>query len=211
MKNKKENKYDQTGSSNDFSNNEGFDEYEDYVERKFEKNSRNRFERNDYASAGPATDRQKAYGQGFFGRYEARNSPGATQWNTTSRHSQNQGQWSSPYQSPENSWSQPPSQAQWGTAGAGSHAGKGPKGYNRSDDRIKEDICEMLTHHSEIDATEITVDVKKGIVTLSGTVESRQIKRITEEFVERSSGVKDIQNDLQVKAANGRTLKSTQQ
>src|SRR6185436_14031856 len=32
------------------------------------------------------------------------------------------------------------------------HAGKGPKGYKRSDERIHDEVCERLTHHPLIDA-----------------------------------------------------------
>src|SRR5688572_14459965 len=33
------------------------------------------------------------------------------------------------------------------------HAGKGPRGYKRRDDRIHDEICERLTHHPLIDAS----------------------------------------------------------
>src|SRR5205085_11361201 len=44
----------------------------------------------------------------------------------------------------------------------GQHTGRGPKGYTRSDDRIMEDVCERLTQHGNIDASEITVQVNNG-------------------------------------------------
>ena len=84
---------------------------------------------------------------------------------------------------------------------AGPHAGKGPKGYRRSDDRLKEDICEVLHAHTEIDATEIEVEVKEGLVTLSGTVDSRQTKRRVEDEIEAISGVSDLKNDLRIMAS----------
>jgi hypothetical protein len=37
----------------------------------------------------------------------------------------------------------------------GPHAGRGPKGYQRSDERIKEDICDCLTRDPDVDASEI--------------------------------------------------------
>lgn len=80
----------------------------------------------------------------------------------------------------------------------GLHTGKGPKGYRRSDERIREDVCETLIAHSEIDASEIEVEVKDGLVTLSGTVESRQMKRMTEDLIEHLPGVFDIRNDLRI-------------
>jgi len=81
----------------------------------------------------------------------------------------------------------------------GRFSGKGPKGYQRSDDRIREDVCERLTHHPEIDASEIDVKVTNGEVTLTGTVDERQSKRMAEEVVENISGVKDVHNQVRVK------------
>ncbi len=78
----------------------------------------------------------------------------------------------------------------------GPHSGRGPKGYQRSDERIREDICERLTHHSGVDASEIDIQVKNGEVTLTGTVERREEKRMAEDAVESVSGVKDVHNQL---------------
>jgi hypothetical protein len=81
----------------------------------------------------------------------------------------------------------------------GPHAGRGPQGYKRSDERVTEDINEELTQAPDIDATNITVDVKNGEVTLRGTVPERESKRRAEEIAEQTSGVKDVQNQLRVK------------
>jgi osmotically-inducible protein OsmY len=78
----------------------------------------------------------------------------------------------------------------------GRHSGRGPKGYQRSDDRIREDVCERLTHHPEIDASEIDVKVSNGEVTLSGSVDERNAKRMAEEIAEQISGVKDVHNQI---------------
>ena len=80
----------------------------------------------------------------------------------------------------------------------GPHAGKGPQGFQRSDERIKEMVHEALTDHEHIDATHITVDVKGGEVVLTGTVEDRNAKRLAEDIVERVNGVRDVQNQLRV-------------
>jgi hypothetical protein len=80
----------------------------------------------------------------------------------------------------------------------GRHAGHGPKGYKRSDERIKEDVNERLTQDSQIDAGEIEVEVKNGEVTLTGTVESRQAKRRAEDVIENVSGVNEVHNQLRV-------------
>ncbi|CAN5253512.1 hypothetical protein BH24PSE2_BH24PSE2_07810 [soil metagenome] len=81
----------------------------------------------------------------------------------------------------------------------GPYQGVGPRGYRRSTDRIKEDICERLAQHGRIDASEIEVDVSDdGEVTLRGTVEKRQIKRLAEDVAESVSGVHDVHNQIRV-------------
>ena len=80
-----------------------------------------------------------------------------------------------------------------------SHAGKGPKGWQRSDERIREEVNEALARHPEIDASEIEVRVQNGEVTLTGTVDERRDKRMAEDIVERVFGVKDVENKIKVK------------
>src|SRR5687767_13700993 len=50
--------------------------------------------------------------------------------------------------------------------------GKGPKGYKRSDDRIREDVCDVLSE-GWIDASDIEVRVSDSEVTLIGFVTDR--------------------------------------
>jgi hypothetical protein len=78
------------------------------------------------------------------------------------------------------------------------HAGRGPKGYQRSDERVKEQLSDRLMDDDDIDASEITVEVKNGEVTLTGTVGSREEKRAAEEIAEQSPGVREVQNHLRV-------------
>lgn len=87
----------------------------------------------------------------------------------------------------------------WGKQHNMLHFGKGPKGWQRADDRIKEDACEALYKSHEIDASDIEVDVKGGCIFLHGTVESRMVKRLAEEYVEDILGVKDVQNQLTIR------------
>lgn len=86
---------------------------------------------------------------------------------------------------------------------AGPYAGRGPKGYKRSDERILEEVCERLTDHPSIDASDIEVAVNDGDVTLSGRVESRAVKHLTEAMVETVSGVKEVHNQLRVASVEG--------
>ena len=76
--------------------------------------------------------------------------------------------------------------------------GRGPRGYRRSDERIREEVCEALTDDAYIDASNLEVTVKDCEVTLSGSVTSREAKRRAESLVERLSGVKDVHNTLRV-------------
>lgn len=85
----------------------------------------------------------------------------------------------------------------------GGFAGRGPKGYRRSDERIREDVCDRLADHPRIDASEIEVTVKNGEVMLAGTVHSRDEKRTSEDLIDTISGVRDIHNNLRVVAAPG--------
>jgi osmotically-inducible protein OsmY len=85
----------------------------------------------------------------------------------------------------------------------GQHYGRGPQGYKRSKDRIMEDVCETLMHHGDIDATNIRVQVDdNGEVTLEGTVDSRQTKRMAEDVIENVSGVEEVHNRLRVQGQN---------
>lgn len=86
----------------------------------------------------------------------------------------------------------------------GSHRGKGPKGYERSPERLKEDICERLTDAPEVDASEVSISVKEGIVTLEGSVPDRRMKHRAEDIVEACPGVKDVENRLRVAGQGGR-------
>jgi hypothetical protein len=84
----------------------------------------------------------------------------------------------------------------------GGYRGKGPKGYRRSDERIKEDIQDRLTDDDGVDASDVEVAVKDGEVTLSGTVPSRHCKRCAEEIAENVSGVQQVLNSIKVKPAS---------
>lgn len=81
---------------------------------------------------------------------------------------------------------------------SGPHKGKGPKGYQRSDDRIKEDVSDRLMDDSHLDASDIEVDVENNEVILSGSVYNREAKRRAEELVESIPGVNNVENRLHV-------------
>ena len=96
-----------------------------------------------------------------------------------------------------------------------SRRGRGPRGYTRSDDRIKEDINDRLTDHYVIDASDIDVEVTGGEVVLTGTVDSRYEKRLAEDIAEAVSGVHNVENRIRVNrggmasAGNANTMSHT--
>ena len=79
-----------------------------------------------------------------------------------------------------------------------SQRGKGPRNYKRSDDRIKEAVCDMLCDNADIDASNIDVEVKDRVVVLSGSVTDKHTKRLTEDVVSNIAGVMDVENRIQV-------------
>jgi osmotically-inducible protein OsmY len=85
----------------------------------------------------------------------------------------------------------------------GEHRGRGPSGYRRSDERIREDVNDRLCDDSWLDATNIEVHVHEGEVTLNGAVHDRHDKRHAEDLAERVSGVRHVQNNLRLKTTAG--------
>jgi osmotically-inducible protein OsmY len=89
-----------------------------------------------------------------------------------------------------------------GSSGRGServsYRGRGPKDYRRSEDRIREDVCERLTDNDKVDASNIEVKVQGDEVVLEGTVHSKEEKRRAEDLAETVSGVHDVQNRLRI-------------
>jgi len=92
----------------------------------------------------------------------------------------------------------------WRAAGSG-YRGHGPSGYTRSDDRIREDVCDRLTDDPTVDASKVEVRVNNGEVTLSGAVNHRWDKRRAEDIADNISGVKHVQNNLRVSQAGTTT------
>ena len=87
--------------------------------------------------------------------------------------------------------------------GAESYRGRGPKGYARSDARIQEEVCERLTDDHRVDASDVTIATKDGVVTLEGTVPRRWMKHCAEDVAESCGGVTDVVNRLSVRRDQG--------
>jgi hypothetical protein len=90
-----------------------------------------------------------------------------------------------------------------GGRSAGRFGGIGPKGYQRSDDRIREDVCDRLTADAYVDPSDVVVRVKDGEVTLEGSIDGRDAKRRIEDTVDDVAGVRQVHNFLQVRPRGG--------
>lgn len=78
-----------------------------------------------------------------------------------------------------------------------SQRGKGPAAQ-RTDDQIKAVIEAALTDDPWLDASGVQVSVQQSIVTLAGTVPSREAKRRAEALADRAAGVRDVRNTLAI-------------
>lgn len=78
---------------------------------------------------------------------------------------------------------------------------RGPKNYTRSDDRIKEEICDAIERDTRIDASDVTIEIQGGKATLYGSVAHRQMKHWIEDIVAECYGVGEVENKLTVALA----------
>lgn len=85
-----------------------------------------------------------------------------------------------------------------GGPGIGAMRNRGPKGWQRSDERIHDDVCERLAAEPGIDPSEVSVEVRSGDVVLTGSVPDRGMKYRIEDVVDGCSGVRDVDNRLRV-------------
>ncbi len=69
----------------------------------------------------------------------------------------------------------------------------------KSDDQIKSEVLSQLGWNTRVKQTEVGVTVKKGVVTLTGTVDSYAKKMAVQQAAHRVRGVLDVANDLEVK------------
>jgi osmotically-inducible protein OsmY len=69
----------------------------------------------------------------------------------------------------------------------------------KTDDEIKKDVEEELKWDPELDAADVAVAVKNGVVTLTGFVSSYLQKYEAEKDVKRVAGVVAVANDIEVR------------
>ena len=90
------------------------------------------------------------------------------------------------------------------TLALGPHAGRGPRDWRRTDERIQEDVCQWMSDDPRLDAREIDVRVQDGDVTLDGRVAHRGARRLAEDIAAAVPGVRDVFNRL--KMTEGRAV-----
>jgi osmotically-inducible protein OsmY len=73
------------------------------------------------------------------------------------------------------------------------------EGIMKTDSEIERDVKEELGWHPDLDATDIAVSVKKGVVTLTGFVKSYTDKYEAEAAAKRVAGVVAVANDIEVR------------
>lgn len=91
-------------------------------------------------------------------------------------------------------------------AGRGPYAGRGPKGWRRSDERLREEVCERLSENRLLDARGIEVEVDDGAVTLRGAVPGASDPRLAEMLVRDTAGVREVVNELRHEPGQRRPL-----
>lgn len=79
------------------------------------------------------------------------------------------------------------------------YAGKGPRGWVISDEKLLEKVCEVLLLSHEVDPSDVEVFVEQGVVTLVGTIESRGMKIVAGDLVGSVPGVVDVFTRLRIK------------
>ncbi|AEI67849.1 BON domain-containing protein [Corallococcus macrosporus] len=75
--------------------------------------------------------------------------------------------------------------------------GRAPRGYQRSSERILTDLCDRLMQ-SWVDAEDVDIRVRDGVVLLAGVVRSHDERHATEALARDVLGVKEVINDIRV-------------
>ena len=67
-----------------------------------------------------------------------------------------------------------------------------------SDERVREDVVDVLKRQPGVDIGDIELQVAQGVVTLTGTVDNPQLWHETEKAIERVPGVQRVDNRLRL-------------
>lgn len=85
------------------------------------------------------------------------------------------------------------------TFAMGDHGPFPGQGPSRSDVDIKRDVDTALFYDTAVRSLDVDVKVEQGVVTMSGCVGSDLAKRMADEDAWKVAGVRQVQNNLQVK------------
>lgn len=80
--------------------------------------------------------------------------------------------------------------------------GRAPRGYRRSSERILSDLCDRLMQ-SWVDAEDVDIRVRDGVVLLAGVVRSQDERHATEVLAREVLGVKEVINDIRIDREDG--------
>ena len=81
----------------------------------------------------------------------------------------------------------------------GPPAERGPDDGTRTDERIREDVCQWMSDDPRLDAREVDVRVQDGDVTLEGRVEHRAARRLAQDIAAAVPGVRTVLNRLKTR------------
>ena len=81
--------------------------------------------------------------------------------------------------------------------------GESPPEYSPDDESIREKVCAAIFRDRLFSENEVTVEVRQGVVTLSGLVSDVKTKEYADHYLEDIYGVVDIINELKVKPDRG--------
>lgn len=75
---------------------------------------------------------------------------------------------------------------------------RGPQGYRRSDERIREVLTDLITDDRMIDSRDLSIRVADGEVMIHGYVPDRTTEQRIYRIIEAVPGVKKVRNELKL-------------
>lgn len=80
------------------------------------------------------------------------------------------------------------------------HRGHGPRDWRKSDERLREEVCEALAADAWLDARDLNVGVDEGEVVLSGVAPCFEARERAEDIAGGVVGVRAVHNFVGIKA-----------
>lgn len=81
------------------------------------------------------------------------------------------------------------------------HRGHGPRDWRRSDDQLRDAVCEALAADGTLDARDMNVGVDDGEVILSGVCPCHHSRSLAEDIAREVVGVRAIHNFVGIRAS----------